>query len=90
LNRPIDYLLHAFTLARGQRFTLEREIFSEKVRLVVLPSPWLDFYVPFASLEHTPKLIEMAYEETKKFLDAGSDIEETPASDPPASVTPLN
>lgn len=90
LNRPIDYLLHAFTLARGQRFTLEQQIFSEKVKLIVLPSPWLDFYVPFASLEHTPKLIQMSYEETKRFLDAGGDISEPPSTDTTASVTPLN
>jgi NTE family protein len=90
LNRPMDYLLHAFTLARGQRFVLEREIFAEKVKLIVLPSPWLDFYVPFASLEYTPKLIDMAYAETKKFLDAGGDIQEAPSSDAPASVTPLS
>jgi NTE family protein len=89
LNRPMDYLLHAFTLARGQRFVLEREIFSEKVKLIVLPSPWLDFYVPFASLEYTPKLIDMAYVETKKFLDAGGDIEESPSTESPASVTTL-
>lgn len=89
LNRPIDYLLHAFTLARGQRFTLEQEIFSDKVKVIVLPSPWLDFFVPFASLEHTPKLIEMAYAETKGFLDAGGDIAEEPPPDKAASVTPL-
>lgn len=89
LNRPIDYLLHAFTLARGQRFTLEHEIFSEKVKLIVLPSPWLDFFVPFASLEHTPKLIRMAYEETTRFLDAGGDIDEAPATETTATVTPL-
>lgn len=90
LNRPMDYLLHAFTLARGQRFVLEQEIFAEKVKLIVLPSPWLDFYVPFASLEYTPKLIDLAYAETKKFLDAGGDIEEPPDSDESASVTPLS
>ena len=89
LNRPIDYLLHAFTLARGQRFTLETEHFADKVRMVVLPSPWLDFFVPFASMEHTPKLIEMAYEETKRFLDAGGSTQAPPDEEPPATVTPL-
>lgn len=89
LNRPIDYLLHAFTLARGQRFTLEAEFFADKVKLIVIPAPWLDFFVPFASMEHTAKLIDMAYEETIKFLDAGA-IAAVPVSDEPASVTPLN
>ena len=87
LNRPVDYLLHAFTLARGQRFTLETEYYADKVKLVVLPSPWLDFFVPFASLEYTSKLIAMAYEETKRFLVSG-DLQATPEA--PASVTPLS
>ena len=87
LNRPVDYLLHAFTLARGQRFTLETEYYADKVKLVVLPSPWLDFFVPFASLEYTSKLIELAYEETKRFLVSG-DLQ--PKPELPASVTPLS
>ena len=90
LNRPVDYLLHAFTLARGQRFTLETQIFAEKVKLIVLPSPWLDFFVPFASMEHTAKLIELAYRETKRFLAAGADGTEAPDGDVTASVTPLS
>lgn len=68
LNRPIDYLLHAFTLARGQRFTLERLYYADKVKLVILPTVGLDFFVPFASMEHTDKLIDLSYEETSRFL----------------------
>jgi hypothetical protein len=58
--------------------------------MIVLPSPWLDFYVPFASLEHTPRLIEMAYAETSRFLEAGGDIVEPPSAETEASVTPLS
>ncbi len=72
LNRPIDYLLHAFTLARGQRFEYERVHFADKVKLVVLPTVGLDFFVPFASMEHTAKLIDLSYEETSLFLSGGS------------------
>ena len=68
LNRPIDYLLHAFTLARSQRLPLEQRIYGDKVRVVVLPSPPLDFFVPFASLEYTSRLIETGYESTRSFL----------------------
>ncbi len=68
LNRPIDYLLHAFTLARGQRFTLEAELFAEKVKLIVIPAPSLDFFVPFASMEHAGELIDRSYRHTRKFL----------------------
>lgn len=68
LNRPIDYMLHAFTLARSQRLNLEQRIYSDKVRVVMLPAPTLDFFVPFASLEYTDKLIELAYAHTRRFL----------------------
>lgn len=75
LARPMDYLLHAFTLARAQRLALELEYFADKVRLVMLPSVPLDFFVPFASLEHTATLIERSYEVTKRFLDGSIDVE---------------
>ena len=68
LNRPIDYLLHAFTLARSQRLALEQRIYSDKVKVVMLPAPTLDFFVPFASMEHTDKLIELGYSHTQRFL----------------------
>ncbi|MGH3118832.1 MAG: hypothetical protein ACRDQ2_17305, partial [Gaiellales bacterium] len=74
LQRPMDYLLHAFTLARSQRLQIESKLFAEKVNLVMLPVVPLDFFVPFASMEHTGKLMELAYQHTKAFL-AG----ETPA-----------
>jgi NTE family protein len=62
LVRPMDYLLHAFSLARAQRLEVERRWFEERVNLVMLPSPVLDFFVPFASMEHTRRLIDMSYE----------------------------
>lgn len=68
LNRPIDYLLHAFSLARSQRLTIEQPLLADRVRLVVLPAAPVDFFVPFASLDHTSELIEVAYESTARFL----------------------
>ena len=76
LNRPMDYLLHAFTLARAQRLVLEQMYLKDKVRLVMLPTITLDFFVPFASLEHTGKLIEISYEQTARFLDGRTDFVE--------------
>ncbi len=73
LNRPIDYMLHAFTLARSQRLNLEQRIYSDKVRVVMLPAPTLDFFVPFASLEYTDRLIELAYAHTRRFLSGRED-----------------
>jgi NTE family protein len=78
LTRPIDYLLHAFTLARSQRLPLEQKIYSDKVRVIMLPTPTLDFFVPFASLEFTDRLIELGYEHTRRFLggDTEAEVEE--------------
>jgi NTE family protein len=76
LLRPMDYLLHAFTLARAQRLTLERALFQDRIKLIMLPTVTLDFFVPFASMEHTPKLIETSYEQTARFLDGGMAIVE--------------
>jgi NTE family protein len=74
LNRPIDYLLHAFSLARSQRLGLDVARLGEKVRIVMLPSPMIDFFVPFASMEHTERLIGMAYEHTSRFLEGRIDV----------------
>jgi NTE family protein len=68
LNRPIDYLLHAFTLARAQRLAIEQSMFAERVRLVILPTAPLDFFVPFASMEYTERLIQTGYEHARDFL----------------------
>lgn len=68
LQRPMDYLLHAFTLARSQRLAIDQQTYAEKVKLVMLPTVPLDFFVPFASMAHTAQLIAAGYEETKRFL----------------------
>lgn len=68
LVRPMDYFFHAFTLARAQRLTADLRLYADRVNLVMIPAPPLDFFVPFASMEHTDRLIELAYKHTKKFL----------------------
>jgi NTE family protein len=75
LARPIDYMLHAFTLARSQRYVIEQAFFTEKVRLVLLPSGHLDFYVPFASMAFTKRLIAIGYEATAAFLSGRKEAE---------------
>ena len=74
LNRPIDYLLHAFTLARSQRLQIEQKLYGDKIRVVMLPTPTLDFFVPFASMQFTERLIEMSYERARRFLSGGRDV----------------
>ena len=73
LNRPLDYLLHAFSLARSQRMALEQTFLADKVKLVMVPTPALDYYVPFSSMQHTEKLIESGYEHTMRFLSGRRD-----------------
>lgn len=75
LVRPMDYFFHGFTLARAQRLTLDMRFYADKVNLVMIPTPPFDFFVPFASMEHTGKLIDLSYEHTRRFL----------AGDPPAT-----
>ncbi|MDQ4064463.1 MAG: patatin-like phospholipase family protein [Actinomycetota bacterium] len=82
LLRPMDYFFHAFTLARAQRLGLDLKHYGERVRIVVVPPAPLDFFVPFASMEHSPELIDRSYRHTRKFL-AGQ-LEEAPL--PPAPV----
>jgi NTE family protein len=73
LARPIDYLLHAFSLARSQRLGLDVAHYRDRVKIVMLPTPRLDFFVPFASMEHTDVLIELAYKHTSRFLEGRLD-----------------
>ena len=68
LVRPMDYFFHAFTLARAQRLTTDIKLYSEKVNLILIPAPALDFFIPFASMEHTGHLIDASYRHAKKFL----------------------
>jgi NTE family protein len=79
LARPMDYLLHGFTLARSQRFRVERRLYEERVKLIVLPSPPLEFFVPLTSMRYTQKLIDLAYDHTRRFL-SGVPAEETGSS----------
>src|ERR671918_556266 len=68
LNRPLDYLMHAFTLARGNRFRIELPFLQETARVIPLPLPRLDFHVPLASLEYSSRLIQLAYETADRFF----------------------
>ena len=85
LLRPIDYLLHAFSLARAQRLDLDLVHYADKVRMILLPTPALDFFVPFASLEHTNRLIALGYERTLRFLD-GHEVEVKESKDKTVEV----
>ena len=70
LNRPMDFLMHAFSLARSQRLVIERKVFdSERAKVIMIPTVPLDFFVPFTSFAHTGALIARSYEHTSRFLE---------------------
>ena len=70
LIRPMDYLMHAFSLSRGQRVVVESQLLqSERVKIVMLPVAPLEVFVPFTSFEYTEVFIERSYELTSRFLD---------------------
>ncbi|MGH2777992.1 MAG: patatin-like phospholipase family protein [Actinomycetota bacterium] len=80
LNRPMDYLMHAFSLARSQRLVIERRMFdSDRTKVVLIPTVPLDFFVPFTSMAHTETLIARSYEHTSRFLEAADSHEDEPA-----------
>lgn len=68
LVRPMDFFFHGFTLARAQRLTIDIRLYADRVNLIMIPTPTFDFFVPFASMEYTSKLIDLSYKHTKKFL----------------------
>ena len=68
LNRPLDYLMHAFTLARGSRYRVELPYLQAGARAIPVPVPRLDFHVPLASLEYSARLIAISYETADRFF----------------------
>jgi NTE family protein len=86
LLRPLDHLMHAFALARANRFYVEMPWLQKKARVVVVPIPQLDFHVPLASVEHTARLIDMAYAEADAYF-SGPGAVGVPA--PAGDVVPL-
>jgi NTE family protein len=88
LLRPMDYLLHAFSLSRSKRLELDIEHLKDRVELIFVPVPRLDFVVPFASMEHTPRLIEMGYDHARRFFETlpATQGDEGPAA--PGAVVP--
>lgn len=68
LHRPMDYLLHAFMLARSQRFDRDVAELQERVEIVNVPCPSLGFSVPFTSLDHTEMMLRVGYETAARSL----------------------
>jgi NTE family protein len=85
LARPIDYMTHAFALSRAQRAKIERSKVGPRVSFVDVPTPRLDYYVPFTSLEHSVRLMELSYAHTRDWLlgpRAAAEVEGPAALEP--------
>jgi NTE family protein len=70
LDRPLDYLTHAFSLARAQRLKHDLSLYEDTDRIVVVPMPRVDFYIPFASVGHSARLMEQSYSHTMRWLES--------------------
>ena len=82
LERPFDYLMHAFSMARSQRLLIERPHLERLATIISLPKPPLDQVVSFGSMKHTVRLIEHGYDAAQRFLSRETDAPLPLASDP--------
>lgn len=83
LNRPIDHLLHAFQISRSKRLEWELPTSSQKAEVVVIPSPTLDFTVPFTSMVFTERLMALGYERTVRAVaEMGPDVRSVASVEP--------
>ena len=83
LIRPLDYLMHAFTLSRGSRYRVELPYLQAGARVIPVPVPRLDFHVPLASLEYSARLVEVSYETADRFFRHSN------TDEPPRPLTSL-
>lgn len=67
LNRPHDFMMHGFVLARAQRYRREMEAYRLEAKIIEIPMVDVG-YVSFTDLSHTPRLIDAGYEATRRFL----------------------
>lgn len=70
LQRPMDHLLHAFLLARSQRYERDLETLAPKVEIVEVPLPSLGFNVPFTSMEYTELMLRLGHAAARRFLES--------------------
>lgn len=67
VKRPLDVVMKAFAIAKGQRWRLDVEKYSTDPRVHVLPRPPFES-LAFDDLTQTRRLFDEAYELTKSYL----------------------
>lgn len=73
LNRPHDFVMHGYLLARAQRYRHDLEECRRVADVIEFPA--IDVgYVPFTNLTNTERLIDAGFEEAMKFLKEGADV----------------
>jgi NTE family protein len=74
LNRPHDFMMHGYLLARAQRYRHEKERLSREAEIIEFP-PVEVGYVPFTSLSHTERLIDAGFDSVLEVLKGGGPVE---------------
>ena len=67
LNRPHDFMMHGYLLARAQRYRMELEACRQQAEVIEFP-PVAVGYVPFMNLSQTERLIDAGYSGGLEFL----------------------
>lgn len=67
VKHPLDVLLQAFSIAKGQRWLFDLDRYSTDPRVHVLPRPPFDA-IAFDDLSHTRRLEEESYDLTRSYL----------------------
>ena len=84
IRSPLDVVVRAFSIARDQRFDLERQYVPREVDLVVLPSPLDDR--PLLDFTETQAMLEQSYKLAVRALDDHEQGRERPWLDVSARV----
>lgn len=73
LNRPHDFVMHGYLLARAQRYRHDIEECRRVAEVVEFP-PMDVGYVPFTNLTNTERLIDAGFTEAMAFLKNGAEV----------------
>lgn len=75
LERPFDYLMHAFSIARSQRLVIERPHLQRLAKIVSLPKVSLDSAPAFTSMKLTQSLMQRGYDTAARYLEDAAPVE---------------
>ena len=80
LNRPHDFMMHGYLLARAQRYRMELEACRREAEVIEFP-PIAVGHVPFTNLSQTERLIDAGYSGGLEFLKGDKHLTVLPPQD---------